>query len=187
MYSTPSHDTPDALNSTQTLLHGPARPGEPSTPLTLTAFTVEEPAFSGNQGFLPPTSSPTAGILHIRVPETPPMESRIPATALRRNDCIPVPLVAQTRSFPRFLSLLLFAGLIGFGYFTSTRSLATLQSAWRLTDTLRPKSGNGGPTRYAFENAEIPGPYENGSSLWDALRKHLHLPSPTVPSRHYRY
>ena len=185
MYSTPTCGRTDDLLAPHAALNTTARSDIASTPSPLTVFPVEEPAFTGNRGFLATPSSTRSTTLHIHIPSESPMPPRIPATVLRRNEFLPEPLPQARRALPRALSVLVVAGLMALGYLASTRSLSAFQSAWRLTDTLHPKSSTTVGSRYAFENAEIPGPFESGGSLWDALRKHLHLPSPTVPRRNF--
>lgn len=147
----------------------------------VTVYAVEEPGFTrapADQPRLPITwggklSLKSTGSTKISTP----LEVR-PRFSLPAHP----PLPANNR-LQKAISTVALAALVGLGCLATGRSVSAIQAAWRDTDTLAPRAGTATVRRYDFENAEIPGPFESGATLWKALLDHLQLPRPVLPNQ----
>ncbi len=144
-------------------------------------YSTEEPGFSAHRGFLQPT--PTVQRVELRSPG--PDRSWIADWICARFGRDPLPGAPRLTVGQRILSFMTIALLLTLGVAAANRSVSAFQTAWRVTDTTTAPAtvpGTPTPSRYDFQNAEVPGPFEKGASLWSSLRKHLRLTPRDIPS-----
>ena len=141
-------------------------------------LAVEESGFSRNLSPIRPRTSAFGVPLHLAEAHTTRTPQAIPFRLLSSHN----PSLSSMSPRQKAAALVLVAGLLGWGYVTVRRSVTTVREAWRVTDTATAQRLTQ-PKRYLFENAEIPGPYQSGAPLWQALREHLGSPSPSSPVR----
>jgi hypothetical protein len=149
----------------------PDRATDNRTPLD---YSTEEPGFSAHRGFLQPT--PTLQKVELR--SQGPNRSWIAGWISTRFGREPLPGATRLTAGQRILSFVTLALLLTLGAVTANRSVSAFQTAWRVTDTAAAPAavpGTTAPNRFDFQNTELPGPFEKGTSLWSALRKHLRL------------
>lgn len=178
MYPLPPSLPSDSLPTSATLPPSPA--GEGNTPESNTpiGFAVEESGFSRN---LSRTRHPSTSFnSRLQLADTEP--ARVPHAVAFRLVRPSEPSLNSMGALQKTMTVLLVALLLGWGYLTLRRSISTVREAWHSTDT-RAAQSMSQPKRYLFENAEIPGPYQSGSSLWQALREHLGSPTQPPPIR----
>jgi hypothetical protein len=147
-------------------------------------FSTEEPGFTAHRGFLQPTPTVQRVELRSQGPDRSWIASWI-CTRFRRD---PSPGAPRLTVGQRILSFVTIALLLTLGAVAANRSVSAFQTAWRVTDTTTAApamvADTPAPNRYDFQNAEVPGPFEKGSTLWSALRKHLRLtPQDTQPPK----
>lgn len=141
------------------------------------ALTTEEPGFSSHLGYLQPETQPHRVSLYREAPDRSWIATWITAR-FQRN---PTPGTPRLTAGQRVLSLATLALLATLGCLAANRSVSAFQTAWRVTDTT-PTGAVVTPTRYDFQNSDLPKPFEDGSSLWSSFKKHLRLAPQDSPS-----
>jgi hypothetical protein len=139
-------------------------------------YSTEEPGFSAHRRFL----QPTPNVQRVELRSQRPDRSWIAGWICARFGRNPLPGAPRLTIGQRILSFVTIALLLTFGAVAANRSVSAFQTAWRVTDTTStpatvPGTPAPSPSRFDFQNAEVPGPFEKGSTLWSALRKHLRL------------